>query len=1137
MKKMLIGVTPGLGKVTQKTWLVMRLTIFLLFVFILQASASVYSQQTKLNLKLIDVTLEEVFQAIQNQTDYDFFYRTDQIPYEKKVSIDYINAPVEKILDKVLEGSNLGYHVLDRDIVISPKNDTAGGVSQQVLSVSGKIVDSLGEALPGVTVVVKGTTIGTITDVNGNYTLSNVPADATLVFSFVGMKTIELAVDGQSVINLQMEDETIGLDEVVAIGYGTVKKSDLTGAVAAVQGEAIAERQTTQVSQALQGAISGVMVTRNNSGPGATATIRIRGITTIGDNNPLIIVDGVPVDNINDVNPNDIQDISVLKDAASASIYGSRAAAGVILVTTKRAKVGDLKLSYHAEYGIEKPTDYPENVDVIRFMEIDNELRWNDSGNKVGSEYATYSRDVIENYWQRHAENPNIFPYANTDWKELVMKDNAPRQSHNLSITAGSKTIRTKVSLNYDKTEGLYKHKEYERFTARVNNNITINNFLSASVDMFWKRSISTDAASSPWHHLMIAPPVYPAIYDDGRIASGKAGANIYGTIEEGGTNENWYNTVGGKVSLDYKPIPDLKLTAVVAPSFDFDKGKKFLKEVPTTIYEDPTVYDVSLQHATSTKLTEKRNDSYNITSQFIANYVKSFGDHSLNIMAGYEGFKAFRENLGASRDKYLLNSFPYLDLGPLELRDNNGSSSENSYNSYIGRIMYNYKNRYFLQANVRHDGSSRFHNEYRWGTFPSFSAGWVVSDEDFFKDVSSAISYLKLRASYGSLGNERILKWNGSSWVPNYYPYQATIAFGDALFYQGSDVVSLQTAAQTRYAIEDISWETTESTDIGIDLYMFNSRLRFTGDYYIKTTKDMLLALEIPDFIGFDNPDQNTGKMETKGWDFDLSWNDNMGDLKYSVAFNLSDSKTEMGDLGGTEFLGEKIKIEGSEFNEWYGYRSDGLFQTQEEVDNSAKLSNSVKPGDVKYVDISGPDGVPDGIISPEYDKELLGGSLPRYLYGASIKLDYKGFDFSMVLQGVAKQNSRLTTRMVQPLSENWGNSPDFIDGNYWSVYNTPEENLTMKYPRLSWSSRGNNYTMSDYWLFDGSYFRLKNITIGYTLPARLTQKVGMGKVRLYASGTDLFTINNYPKGWDPEVGNGYPITQSYVFGVSVNF
>jgi len=441
---------------------------------------------------------------------------------------------------------------------------------------------------------------------------------------------------------------------------------------------------------------------------------------------------------------------------------------------------------------------------------------------------------------------------------------------------------------------------------------------------------------------------------------------------------------------------------------------------------------------------------------------------------------------------------------------------------------MYNFQNKYFLQGNIRFDGSSRFYKDYRWGSFPSFSAGWVMSEESFMKSIPT-ISFLKLRGSWGTLGNERI----------GNYPYQAALNFEtNSLFYQGNTTVSAQSAAQWQYAIRDISWEKTESFDIGLDANFFDNKLRFTGDYYKKTTKDMLLQLQIPMYLGFDNPNQNTGKMNTNGWEFEIGWNDKIGDLDYSISANLSDFKSVMGDLGGTEFLGDQIKRKGSEFNEWYGYVSDGLYQTQADVDASPKLNANVKAGDVRYKDISGPTGVPDGKISPEYDRVLLGGSLPRYMYGANISLGYKNFDFSVVFQGIGDQNVRLNNTMVQPLLENYGNFPAILDGKYWSKYNTDAQNLGARYPRFTNTSAGNNYAMSDFWLFNGAYLRVKNVTLGYNVPKFITEKVKLQGIRLYASVSDLFSINNYPKGWDPEMSStAYPITTSFIFGASVKF
>lgn len=1109
----------------KKLLMTMKLTALIMLASLLQVSATVYSQATKFNFKAENKQVVEVLKEIEGKSNFRFFYIREQVDVERRVTVKANGATVEQILDEMFADQKIGYKVMDDNLVLlSPDKNIREieSLSAQQKSISGSVTDESGQPLPGVAVVVKGTTQGGVTNVDGEYTIANLPENATLQFSFVGMRTQEVIVGSQATINVQMVAQAIGIDEVVAIGYGTVKKSDLTGAVATVQGDAIAERKTTQISQALQGAMAGVMVTRNNNAPGSTATIRIRGITTIGDSEPLIIVDGVPTSSINDVNPNDVQDISVLKDAASSAIYGSRAAAGVILITTKKAKTGELSLSFNSEFGIERPTRLPENVDAVRYMQIYNERIWNDNQNK-DSEYPIFSKDVVDNYYKLNAENPDLYPV--TDFIDLIINDYAPRQSHNLSISGGTNIVRTKFNLGYDKTNALYDHNSYERITARMNNDITINNFLGASVDLHLIHSENKQPSMDPMYFMLISAPIYAAEWSDGRIGAGKDGNNIYAQLHHGGFRDNNRNSAGGKLAIEFTPFESFKLSAVVSPSINFNKVKNFQKKIPFYAWDDPTRYLGEIEWAKTTDLFETRNDDYQITSQLLANYSKSLKEHSFNILGGYESYYAFYENLGASREQYQLSSFPYLNLGPLTYRGNSGNAWENGYQSWFGRIMYNYQNKYFLQANIRSDASSRFHKDYRWGTFPSISAGWVISEESFM-DNTSWLSYLKLRGSWGSLGNERI----------GNYPYQATIGFSNVLFHQGSQVVSDQSAAQWQYAIQDISWETTESFDIGIDAYFLNNSLRLSGDYYKKTTKDMLLALEIPNYIGFDNPEQNTGKMNTEGWETELSYNNRVGELNYSASFNISDFKSVMGDLGGTEFLGSQVKMKGSEFNEWYGYVSDGLFQNADEVKDYPTLSSNVKPGDIKYLDISGPDGKPDGKISPEYDRALLGGSLPRYMYGGTIRLDYKGFDFSMVIQGVGKQNSRLSGPMVEP--SHWGGIPKVLDGNFWSVYNTPEENLNAKYPRRTETQRGYNYSMSDFWLINGAYFRLKNLTFGYSLPQKIAKTISAENIRIYGSMSDVFTIDNYPKGWDPEVASsGYPITTSLILGVSVKF
>ena len=1103
---------------------IMRITTFFLATIISCVSATGYAQHYRVSIQKQNASIFDILKEIEKNSEFTFFYNDNQVNVNRKASVDLADARLDQVLDQVLDKTGYAYQIIDKQVLIKSAPGLNSGTLQQK-TVRGTVKDAQGDPIIGANIIEKGTTNGTITDMDGQFTLT-IPADATLIISYIGYIPQEIKPDGRTSLAIIMDEDAESLDEVVVVGYGTMKKKDLTGAVGSVKGDELANRKTTQLSSALQGAVAGVMVTRDNNAPGAAAgDIKVRGVTTMGDSSPLIIVDGVPGD-INQVNPNDVESISVLKDAASASIYGSRAAAGVIVITTKRAKENDLNLNYTFEYGWEIPTKQPKYVGLQRYLEMSNELRYND--NNAGGWFQAYSEDQVNNWVQNSLTDPNNYP--NTDWTDLILKGSAPRQSHAVNIAGGSKAVRTKVSFNYDKIDGLYADRYYERFMLRVNNDFRINKFIGATLDFNFKRSKTHRPTFTPFDRLRLSPPIYAAVWDDGRIAEGKSGANPYGRMIAGGTRDEWYNQVGGKASLDITPLDGLKISGVIAPSYNFNKIKNFNKTVPYTLASDPNVIGGYLEGQTTTKLTENRNDDYNVTVQGIVTYMKQFGKNDINLMGGYESFYSFWENLSASRDQYELDSYPYLDIGPLSLRDNGGNAYEVAYQSWFARAVYNYDNRYLLQANIRYDGSSRFHKDYRWGAFPSFSGAWILSQERFMQKIDQNIlSFIKLRASWGTLGNERI----GS-----YYPYQAAINFSNVLFYQNGQPVSQLSAAQWAYAIENISWEKTHSLDIGLDAQFLKNRLRFTFDYYKKKTKDMLLALEIPDYVGFDNPDKNTGDMHTKGFDMELAWTDRAGDFSYGISVNFSDFISRMGDLGGTEFLGSQVKMQGSQFNEWYGYVSDGLYLTQEDVDNSAKLNNNIKVGDVKYVDISGPDGVPDGKISSEYDRVLLGGSLPRYMYGGVVNLGWKGIDFSATFQGVGKQKVLMNTTMVQPLRENYGNIPDFLDGNVWSPLNTDEQNAKAIYPRLTYSNAGSNYTMSDYWLFNGRYFRCKNLTLGYTLPETLTRKVYITNLRFYVSANDVFCISKYPKGWDPEMGtSAYPITTSILFGFHVNF
>ena len=1112
---------------------IMKICLFLLFAFAFQLMATnTNAQDAIIELKSNSVTVSQLISEIEKQTDYLVVYSNREVNTSRTVSMKNKSDKVSEYLNQTFSGTDIGYDFEKNYIVLSKKaQQTASTITnlvqtlqQQGKTVRGTVTDSNGEPVIGATIVVQGdATKGTVTDIDGNFILSNLPENAVLQITYVGMKPQEISTAGRSTIDVIMEADMELLDELVVVGYGALRKSDLTGSISTIQGDDLAEKVSySKTSHALQGTTPGLMVTRSGEGAAeSSATIRIRGITSIGDSNPLVIVDGVP-GTLDWVNANDVESISVLKDAASASIYGSRAAAGVIVVTTKKAKIGQLSISYNYNSSFEQPTRRTTYTGAVDYMRLNNERLWND--NPSGGEYQMYAKDLIVNYPDLHAQDPNRYP--DTNFHDLIVRKWAAKNSHTLSLIAGSEHIKSFFSINIDDTEGLYYWKDYDRYTIRSNNNATINKYLSADVNFNGVYSINSEP-SKPISGGLPGPgqllgPIYAAEWSDGRVAPGKDGENPYATLKYGGKNVTKASVMGGKFQLNFKPFETIVFSAAYYAELFNSKGKNFRKTIDYTSYEDPSTIAGQIWYLPTTLLTESRSDYLSNTLQFLANYNESFNMHNIKMMFGFEENSSFNESLNASRDNYALRNFPYLDLGNSNFQFNNGSAYEYATRSFFGRLNYNFNDTYLFQTNARYDGSSRFHKDYRWGLFPSVSLGWVASNENFMKDLD-IIDFLKIRASWGTLGNERI----------GNYPYQSTISFTSVLLYQGTTVVSDQGAGVSKYAIPDISWETTESYDLGLDMQLFKNKMMLTADIYKKTTKDMLLALEIPDYIGLENPQQNTGDMYTKGWELSVGWRDKYRDLGYSFSAHISDSKSIMGDLGGTEFIGSQVKFEGSEFNEWYGYKSDGLYQTQEEIDNSAKLYNNIKPGDVKFIDISGPDGVPDGIITSAYDRVLLGGSLPRYIYGGKIDLDYKNFDFGIVFQGVGKQKIYISNNWLKPFYE----FATILDGNSWSKYKTAEENLKVKYPRFTELNSNNNNAFSDFWLLNGAYFRLKNITLGYTVPQSLTSRIKLSSLRIYANASDLFSIDHCPEGWDPENTGSYWMTRALTLGISVKF
>ena len=986
--------------------------------------------------------------------------------------------------------------------------------------VSGTVVDKDSQPVIGAGVLQEGTSFGTVTNENGHFSLE-VPVGSQLQISCIGYTTQTIPAQGTN-LKIVLLDESTLLDELVVVGYGTARKGDLTGPISVVSGDDISKSSETMISNALQGQIAGVQVTRANGGPNAQATIRIRGYTNTSNNDPLVIIDGIP-GSLNDVVSSDVQNITVLKDAASAAIYGSRAAAGVILITTKMAKPGNFSVEYGYEYAFDYPTARPKNGTVIDYLNAVNEFKWNDG---AASQYNQYSEEYINTYMENNAKDP--YHYANEDWVALMIKDRTSHQKHTFSVSGGTEKLRTKFSFNYQDNQGweTANTARYQRYSGRLNNTYIVNDWIRATVNVDFSMSDRTAPISGSFTQAYRVPAIYPVKWENGNWTDVKDGCNYYAAMVDGGNNHYNYYKFNGKAQLDITPVKGLTLTAAIAPGYTFTYRKQFKKTVPTYYEDGGVVYEQS--HMNSV-LTEARNNTSTFTSQLYANYSHKWGNHSLNAMAGYEGFLYKYENLGASRENYILSNFPYLDLGPKDYQYNSGDAGHNAYSSVFGRIMYSFKDRYMIQANVRSDSSSRFAKGYRTGVFPSVSAGWVISDEPWFK--VKGLNYLKFRASIGQLGNEQI----GGE-----FPYLGVMNIGTTYLYdsKAQSTIPLFNAAQYTYAYNDITWETTTTYDLGFDSGFWNNRLMLSADVYYKKTEDMLLVLGFPSYSGYSAPEQNAGDMHTYGWEVEAKWQDKVGDFAYSISGNLSDYRSIMGYLGDRKTVsGNYLLEEGSYYNEWYMYKTDGLIQTEADMKDAngnpiPTISGADQPGCIKFVDVN-----EDGVINAD-DKVKFGNSLPELLYGLNFTGAYKGFDFGLQLQGIGHRNVLFSSQWIEAPQGQWGNIPELVVGNYWSRANTPEQNLKAKYPLLTYSNRANTQVGSDYWLFNGAYLRVKNVTIGYTVPKLLTSKLRISNLRVYVSAQDLPAISHFPKGHDPEIsGFSQWLRTSLVLGANVKF
>ena len=1038
-------------------------------------------------------------------------------PWYRKIYIRII------LLLLVVIHASTGSYALDTDIDGVNQGAQYEAGTQQQGSLSGRVTDKAGNPVAGVTVLIKGTTMGTVTDMDGNFALSNVPDNSSLMFSFIGMKSQEVSVSGKRSISIVLEEEAIGLDEVVAVGYGVQKKVNLTGSVSTINAQQLERRPIVSTSATLQGLAPGVTVTTQTGAPGGDGgQIRIRGINSFGgsDSSPLVLIDGI-AGSLDMVDANLIESISILKDAASAAIYGSRAANGVILITTKRGSADKFSVNYRGYMGMQEATDIPEVTDGLKFMEVFNVANMNDYG------YPLYSEEDIAEFNAKFEADPSNF-----DWQGAILNGTGFTHNHFVSLSANSEKFHIMPSFSYSSQDGLIDNTGFKRFIFRNNMDIKPNDKISIKVDLSFNNSDRLQIATENdiWNYLGRMPTNIP-IKRNGLWSEGWVKLNPVAFIEEGGNKKTNNIELTGNLSVDVKPLSWLTLTGVVAPRYRTRNGHTFSKSV-MTYNEDGSEAGSAY---TYTSLTETAYRYLFGNFQFFASTHHDWKDHTFGLMVGTSRETYDEKYLMGYRRDYTYDTYEVLTAGAdNETKNNDGTRAQWILVSGFGRFNYDYKDRYLFEANIRHDGTSRFIGKNRWATFPSFSAGWRISEEPFMAGTKNFLNQLKLRASWGILGNQNI----GNS----YYPFAETLAVGSIsmndMIYQ---LVTLNTMSNPK-----LKWEETQMTGIGIDFSLFN-HFTFTGDWYRKNTDGILLTLYTSQLTGLNAPYQNAGKVRNTGWDFGAGYNNQWGDLKLAVDLNLSDVKNEITDMRGQTSGTLLRQQEGFAVNSIYGYVAEGLYQTPEEISAGPVQFGTLKPGDIKFKDIAGAfdennNPIPDGKITDE-DKTIIGSTIPRYTYGMNLNLTWKGIRLNTFLQGVGKVDGYLSSHYVIPCVNSSAIKTWQLD--YWT-----DDNRDAAFPRPSVTST-NNTQNSTYWMKSAAYLRLKNLQLGYDLPKNWLKNMGISNLYLYANAQNLLTITNFWNGYDPEInfdasaddgvslgsGQYYPQVKVFSFGVDIKF
>ena len=1050
----------------------MKLTTFLLLIstFCVLANKT-YSQSKTLSFKMAKVALKDVLANIEDQSGYNFMYSENIIDVKREVSINVDNKDIEEVLSSLFAGTDVVYTKKDRIIILSTPGTS--DASQQK-NVTGKVKDTAGVPLPGVTVAVKGTTKGTTTNSDGSYSIPNVPGDATLIFSFVGMESQEISVVGKTSIDVVLAETAIGIEEVVAIGYGTQKKSDVTGALSSVKPEELIKRPITRIEQALQGTTPGVFVVSSNGKPGEGLQVKVRGTSSItGGTSPLYVIDGFIGGDVQALSPNDIASIEILKDASATAIYGSRGSNGVVLITTKSGKEGKTVISFDSWWSNSK---LPNGIDLLTAAEFAQTVN-------TRMNAQTFSQDQIN----------KLKASGGTDWFDELTQSPWV-QNYNLSVAGGTSVIKYRVSYNRLDAPGTIINTSFKRSGIRANLDVKASDRLNLKFNFSYDEPKSHNNGygggnQDPFGSALTYDPTMPVRNEVGQwnLSSQFANNGLNPVAKQYETNSNNFRSrVFGTGILEYKIMDGLIFTSNNTYSTSQTYDQNFNSGVTTDTHQ-------SSASANTNKGIYWQNSNY-------LTYDKSFGDHHLTVTALYEQSKDESMNFSANGNNLTTTALGYWNLSLAGTQTISSGYGANQMQSYMGRVNYSYKNRYLLTASIRRDGSSRLTEKY--DNFPSAAIAWNLTEEDFLKD-HPVISGLKARLSYGETGNQA---------VGNYASIQQISLGTDRYFFDGTTATN-GTFLGTVVA-KGLVWEHAKQIDAGIDAVLYGGRLTFTADYYNKTNTDLLYSYSAPLYVGGGNYNRNMGELNNRGWEFSLGGIPvNKKDFTWTSNFTISFNKNEvvkLGELnnipaGGDGFFSDTYRLRvGHPLGEMYGFKFLGTWKTSEAAD-AAKFG--AKPGESKYADLSGPNGVPDGVIN-NTDRTIIGNGTPKYTFGFINDFKYKAFTLSVMLQGVGGNDI-----LSQTMAQCWGGHGMSRDATIKGALNMWTAQKETDIPTIV----GYSARVSDRWVYDGSYMKLKNVALTYSLPKSLISRAMISKMEVYVSGQNLVTITDYP-GFDPE-------------------